>query len=67
MTPLNLIDIPVMQEIRYWRRTSSGWKQFLDKGVSNSQDFIEELHKVASAYGVEIDKIIKDTGSMESR
>lgn len=44
---------------------SSGWKQFLDKGVSNSQDFIEELHKVASAYGVEIDKIIKDTGSME--
>lgn len=44
---------------------SSGWKQFLDKGVSDSQEFIEELHNVASAHGVEIDKIIKDTGSME--
>lgn len=47
----------------------SGWKQFLNEGISNQDDFIESIRSVSSEYGVAeetIDSLIKKNGSFDA-
>ena len=43
----------------------SGWKQFMQEGIKDTTTFADTLAAVAGEAGVDIDKIIKTTGSME--
>ena len=46
----------------------SGWKQFLNEGISNQDDFIESIRKVSEEYGVTeeaIDGLIEKHGTFE--
>ena len=47
---------------------SSGWKQFLNEGISNADDFIESIRNVSEEYGVsedQLDSYIEKHGSFE--
>ena len=44
---------------------SSGWKQLLNEGISNSVDFQDTVVATAKEYGIAIDDIIDRTGSFE--
>ena len=44
---------------------SSGWKQFLGKGISDEEGYIDSIKAVASEHGVAIDEMIKQEGSFE--
>lgn len=44
---------------------SSGWKQLLNEGISNSLDFQDTVVATAKEYGIAIDDIIDRTGSFE--
>ena len=44
---------------------SSGWKQFLNEGITNSLDFQDTVIATAKEYGISIDDIIDRTGSFE--
>ena len=47
---------------------STGWKQFLDEGISNSDDFIQSIRNVSNEFGVsedQIDSYIETYGSFE--
>lgn len=46
----------------------SGWKQFLNEGISNQDDFIESIRKVSKEYGITeetIDGLIEKHGTFE--
>ena len=46
----------------------SGWKQFLNEGISNQDDFIESIRKISKEYGVTeetIDGLIEKHGTFE--
>lgn len=43
----------------------SGWKQFMQEGIEDTTTFADTLAAVAGEAGVDIDTIIKRTGSME--
>ena len=43
---------------------SSGWKQLLEKGL-DEEAYISKVKKVAEEHGVNMDKMIEDTGSFE--
>ena len=42
---------------------SSGWKQLLDEGVSNEDDFIDSIKNVAKEHGIAIDEMVNQQGS----
>lgn len=42
---------------------SSGWKQLLNEGVSNEDDFIDSIKNVAKEHGVAIDEMVNQQGS----
>lgn len=44
---------------------SSGWKQLLNEGISNSLDFQDTVIATAKEYGIAINDIIDRTGSFE--
>ncbi len=44
---------------------SSGWKQFLNLGVGDEQGFKDTFIELAKERGMDIDKIIKESGSFE--
>ena len=47
---------------------STGWKQFLDEGITNSDDFIQSIRNISKEYGVsedQIDSYIETYGSFE--
>lgn len=46
----------------------SGWKQFLNEGISNADDFVQSIRNVSSEYGVsedQLDSYIEKHGSFE--
>ena len=43
----------------------SGWKQLMKEGISDTKAFENTLAVVASEAGIDIDKLVADTGSME--
>lgn len=45
---------------------SSGWSQFLQKGVSDAEGYKEEIKAVAREHGISIDEMIQKEGSFES-
>jgi len=45
---------------------SSGWKQLLYQGISDSEAYESEIEKVAETYGVDVKSMIKKTGSFEA-
>lgn len=44
---------------------STGWKQILDQGVSDSEAFQEKVISVAKEHGVAVDDMIEKSGSFE--
>ena len=44
---------------------SSGWKQFLNQGISDEESFKETVVSVAKEHGIAIEQMIKDSGSFE--
>ena len=44
---------------------STGYKQFVNEGIEDTAKFNESLTKVAKNHGVNIEKLINDTGSFE--
>ena len=42
---------------------SSGWKQLLNEGVSNEDDFIDSIKNVAKEHGIAIDEMVNQQGS----
>ena len=42
---------------------SSGWKQLLDEGVSNEDDFIDSIKNVAKEHGIAMDEMVNQQGS----
>lgn len=44
---------------------NSGWKQLLDQGISNEEDYADTITSVAKKHGVAFDKMIDDAGSFE--
>ncbi len=44
---------------------SSGWDQFLSKGIENEADYIEMVKDVAKEHGIAIDEMIEKSGSFE--
>ena len=44
---------------------ASGWKQFMQEGIDNTEDFSNTLAIVAGEAGLNIDKIVEKAGSME--
>ena len=44
---------------------STGWKQLLDKGISDEEGFKDSIKSVAKEHGIAVDKMIEDSGSFE--
>ena len=43
----------------------TGWKQFLDKGIANEEEYIDIVKSVAKEHGVSIDEMIDKSGSFK--
>ena len=44
---------------------TSGWKQFMSEGISDATTFGDTLTTVAKDYGIDVESMVKKTGSME--
>ena len=44
---------------------SSGWKQLIKHGISDSEDFKQTISAVAKEHGISVDEMVKDAGSFE--
>lgn len=42
---------------------STGWKQLLDEGISNEDEFIDSIKNVAKEHNIAIDEMVNDQGS----
>ena len=44
---------------------STGWKQLIDSGIADAEEFKDVVRKVAESHGTDVSKMIDETGSFE--